>query len=173
MNKHTIAFEKGLICPPDNDQKNYESTLKLQNFLMSYGYMMTEEAFRNVSKADESYFVEYTAQIEKMLIEFMGSKEHKNLTKALLKFDKSVKFGWKEAFQAITGDFKSGMLGLIQAYSYKEYKEIKFGTEDDFKAIFTKICALNTLPTQMDYNKIQFVRWQFCLPIHLHHLLCL
>lgn len=165
MNKNSIALLKGFVCPEDFAVDNRIAVSTVQAKLMQYGYMLDEEAFVAMSRADLSWISNFFEQTTKFLKNAMGGKyNHKPLYKGFpaevmnkkdveLFFD-ALKHYWSN------GEWvpQSSELEFAPDFAFEKvkYTVLKYADQDTFNKIFTDLVSINTSLMPQDMEIIQW-----------------
>lgn len=156
MNKNEIAFRKGFITCPDNAQDNKNEAALLQHMFLTYGYVLTEEAFNQVCKSDPAFIKTYHQEIEVVLEDYIGKTKGKTLSDLVEQLGSGqITTSLLSFFDLIWG--KEGDITPVEAiYNTKIFNEIKYFTEEGFMGIFTSLAQINAALTPDDFKTIEW-----------------
>jgi len=158
MNKNEIAFRKGFITCPDNGQDNKSEAALLQHMFLTFGYVMTEEAFNQVCKSDPAFIKEYHQEIEALLEDYIGTAKGKTLSEIVS--DPTITgvttslLSWFDLIWSEDADVDTTPVEAI--YNTKTFNQIKYFTEESFMGIFTSLAQINAALTPDDFATIEW-----------------
>ena len=162
MNKNSITFSKGFLVAPNNEQDNRIMVSTVNSELMQMGFMLTQDAFEALSKADPSFIVKWIEEVIEYLKHYLPEgNEYKMLHSG---FPKSVMAASIEElyFKSILHYWSEGTLyfedDVTKEYKFEhvKYHMIKAGTQEDFKNIFKNLAQVNTALTPKDFKVIEW-----------------
>lgn len=164
LTKNIVAFQKGLVIPPNDGMDNRLAVSTLQSHLMYFKYLLSDEAFEQLSKSDLSFIVNLHNEVLNYLkVNTGGGKNFKPLYK---NFPTEVmSLNDSELYRnAIKHYLSNGTWDPSLDVSYE--KDIKFenvkyniinsGNEDDFSKIFTNLVSINTSLSPQDMDVVKF-----------------
>jgi hypothetical protein len=161
--RNLVSFQKGLVCPPNDGMDNRIAVATVQSHLMQWGYMLDEDAFFELSKADLSFIQNFNDEVLNHLKNVMGGR--RNYQPLYKNFPQEV---------MVMSDFELYMNAIIHYWSngqwepsthtYEKdikfekikYNLIKYGTSERFSKIFTDLVSINTSLTPQD---LEIVKW--------------
>lgn len=153
--KNAIALRYGFVTLPTNDQSNLRLAMSVNHQLMTYGYMLDETAFEQVSKADEADIIEFHDEVVTFLKEMTGGKHNfvslygnfpndvMSKTRYELFVDQINHYWGKKTFDP------AGLPKEV-AFEHVEYKMLTDGDDAKFMQIFTDLCSVNQSLTPTD-----------------------
>lgn len=163
MTKNIIALLKNFVTPTDDGMDNRIATSTVQAHLMQYGYMLDEDAFLHVSKADLSWIHTFNNEAINFLKEKMGGKYnfkplYKNFPQEVMSLTDHELFynaichywsngTWEPSSHAYERDVK---------FEKVKYTMLKFADEKTFNSIFTSLVSINTSLKPQD---LEIVKW--------------
>ena len=173
MNKETIAFRSGLIIPPNDyaDSRILAATCNAE--LMHFGYMLSEEAFDALAKADGVYIIQLTESLTAWLQDMMGDGVWEPLhagfpqtvmnTSIMSLYMDAIMHYWTR------GEWKPDEQVANAGYQYEfvNYTIIEHGKEKDFMQIFTDLISVNAGITPEDLRKIKWFVANYDVTTHL------
>lgn len=163
MNKNVIAFQKGLLVVPEFGIDNRAMAMTVQAELMQYGYMLDQEALRQLGLSDAADIKEFYQEIISYLKEITGgSRNYQPIYKGFPQQVMSMTEYelWRNQ---IMGYLSGGSFTAEEypnkkgtAFEYVNYKIITAGTEEDFKKIFTTLASSGQSLTP---NDLSVLKW--------------
>lgn len=156
MNKVEIGLKRGLAVVGENLEQDNRRMVSLVNHqLMQLGYMLSEEAFLEMSKTDTLSIVTWSKQAIKYYQSFLGDGNHKTLSDLILEgdlFDTHWSLlsrfwqaqEWEPVYKE-NYDFEPG-----------ELKILNYANEKKFCNIFVSLVRINTALTAKDFQTIEW-----------------
>jgi len=163
LTRNIVALQKGLVCPSNDGLDNRIPVATVQAHLMSFGYMLDEDAFAELSKSDLSEIQKFNDEVISYLREITGGK--RNFTALYKNFPEEVmsKSDSELFYNAIRHYWSNGTWEPSTAtyerpikFEKIKYTMIKYGTQERFERIFTDLVSINTSLTPSDLN---IVKW--------------
>jgi len=163
LTRNIVALQKGLVCPSNDGLDNRIPVATVQAHLMSFGYMLDEDAFAELSKSDLSEIQKFNDEVISYLREITGGKRnftalYKNFPEEVMSMSDSELF-----FNAIrhywsNGTWEPSTVTYERPIKFEKikYTMIKYGTQERFERIFTDLVSINTSLTPSDLN---IVKW--------------
>lgn len=74
INKNVVSILKGFVTPPDCGMDNRVEVASIQVNLMKYGYMLSEDAFFAMAKADIAWLQQFNAEVIEFVKDSMGGR---------------------------------------------------------------------------------------------------
>jgi len=163
MTRNIIALQKGLVCSPNDGMDNRIAVGTVQSHLMQYGYMLDEDAFFALAKADLSFIEKFNDEVITHLKEVLGGK--RNFEPLYKNFPEEVmsKSDFELYMNAIMhywshGTWEPSTVTYEKPIKFEKikYNLIKYGDEKRFAKIFTDLVSVNTSLTPQD---LEIVKW--------------
>lgn len=163
LTKNIVLIQKNQICLKDAGVDNRSIAATVQAELMHFGYMLTQDAFMQMGKADKADIIDFHGEVVDYLRYMTGSalsykpfypgfpQQVMQMTETELWMDQ-FKYYWSNCkFQPApwTEPFKA-------AFETVKYKMIEAGTEESFKKIFTDLTSVNQSIVPQDAEIIRF-----------------
>ena len=162
MNKNTIALLKGLVCPTNDGMDNRIAVSTVQVHLMQYGYMLDEDAFEAMGKADLSWIKNFHDDAVSFFNEAMGGKKkfvalYKNFPAEVMSKSEGelmynlVKHYWSHG----TWEPTEHVWERPIKFENVKYNVLKYADPTRFAKIFTDLISINTslMPQDLDIVK--------------------
>jgi hypothetical protein len=161
--RNLVAFQKGLVCPPNDGMDNRIAVATVQSHLMQWGYMLDEDAFFGLSKSDLPFIQNFNDEVLNHLKNVMGGKRnyqplYKNFPQEVM-----VMSDFELYMNAIMHYWSNGQWEPSTHTYEKEFKFekikynlIKYGDSERFSKIFTDLVSINTSLTPQD---LEIVKW--------------
>ena len=152
--KNQIAFQRGMFIA-DYKAASKTKRLTMQAELMKLGYMLTKEAFKEVSV---EWYEDILSFIKKTLGVGGYNPFYKGFPQQVMEMDERELFFnaiihyWSDGKWA--PDYKLERRGVKMEHN--TFKMIKLGTEKEFKNIFSVLCSINQSLTENDKEVIKF-----------------
>ncbi len=162
LTKNIVSFRKGFLVAPNDHADNRIDVATCNAELMKFGYMLTEEAFGQLSRADTSFIRDYTTEISKHLTSLMGDGDWKPLhagfpttvmnMSILDYYMHAIMHYWTD------GEYIPNQEVIDEGYTYEyiEYKFIDAGTEKDHMSIFTTLTSVGNSIAPPDMQTIEW-----------------
>ena len=164
MNANVIALLKGMVCPPNDGMDNRIAVSTIQSKLMQYAFMLDEDAFQAMSKADLSWIVAFHDEAITFLRDMTGGAKdfaplYRNFPQEVMTMSQSQLF-----CNAIHHYFSNGTwvpssdLSFVKDIKFENVKftMLKSGNEKDFDNIFTSLVSVGTSLMPQD---MEMVKW--------------
>lgn len=163
MTKNIIALLKGFVTPPNDGMDNRIAVSTVQAHLMQYGYMLDEQAFMEMSKADLSWIQTFNNEVVQFVKEKKGGKLnyqplYKNFPQEVMSktdyelFWNAVRHYWTNgAWEPSTHTYEREI-----KFEKVKYTILKYADDATFNNIFTSLVAINTSLTPQD---LEAVKW--------------
>ena len=163
MTKNIVALSRALVCPQNDGADNRIAVATVQTHLMHWGYMLDQDAFTELSKADLSFIEDFNNETLSYLEDILGGRLgyqplYKNFPQEVMS-----KSDFELYINAITHYWSNGtwepstvVYEKPIAFENIKYNMIKFGTAERFSQIFTDLVSVNTSLTPMD---LEIVKW--------------
>ena len=157
MTKNLIAFGRNLVVAPDNGLSNEAYVATIQANLMRLGYILTDDAFEAMTKADVAWLTEFNDEIISHISKQLGDDKdyqpiYKNFPQEVIAKDE-----WEILLERIVHYMSCGtwvpsteLEARDIKFEFIHFKELHAATEDEFKRIFTALVALNQSLTPKD-----------------------
>jgi len=187
MNKNLIAFRKGQVTTELLTNKLPETNnlvLRYQHLLMSYGYMLSTDAFNMLKYASVEFMTELISDMKSHFLETVGSKNAKELeelyhnfanetseqkTLRLAKEQKDLRLKKYSNLYTVDKDVYTSMMSYCeliwnttknedvpQVYEVTKFTNIDFVDETKFKSIFTNLIKIGTALTPVDFEIVEW-----------------
>lgn len=163
MNKFSIALLKGFVTPSDDGMDNRIAVSTVQAHLMQYGYMLDEDAFMAMAKADLSWIALFNNEAIDFLKDIMGGKKnfiphYKNFPDDVMSLTESellwnlIKHYWSH------GTWEPSKYEFEKPIKFEKikYTMLKYADEAVFSKIFTSLVSINTSLAPQD---LEIVKW--------------
>lgn len=163
LTKNIVALQKGLVVSSNDGMDNRISVATVQAHLMSFGYMLDQDAFEALSKSDLSHIVKFNDEVLPYLKEVLGGKRnfqplYKNFPQEVMSMS-----DFELYFNAIchywsNGTWEPSTVTYEKPIKFEniKYNLIKPATQERFLQIFTDLVSLNTSITPQD---MEIVKW--------------
>jgi hypothetical protein len=163
LTRNIVALQKGLVCPSNDGMDNRIAVATVQSHLMQWGYMLDEDAFTELSKADLPFIVKFNDEVITYLKNISGGKyKHEPLYKNFPQEVMSLS-DYELYFNAIIhywsrGTWEPSTVTYEKPIKFEniKYTLIKYGTEDRFSRIFTDLVSINQSLTPTD---LEVIKW--------------
>ena len=156
MNRTEIGLKKGLAVVEENCEQDNRRTVSLINHqLMQLGYMLSEEAFMEMSKTDMSDIVAWSRTAVDYYQGFLGDGNYKTLSDLVLDGDL---FDTHWSLLSRFWHAQEWEPTHKENYDFEpnDLKVLKFAGENMFKRIFTTLVQINTALTKKDFETIEW-----------------
>jgi hypothetical protein len=163
LTKNIVAFQKGLICLPNAAVDNRSLAITVQAELMKFGYMLDQDAFLQLGKADKADIVDFNNEIISYL-RYMTGGDHAyapfypgfpeqvmEMTEFELWWNQLVYYWSNCKFEA-----QPWMKPFKTAFETVKYKMLVAGTEESFQKIFTSLVSAGQSLTPQDLDVIKW-----------------
>ena len=162
LTKNIVALQKGLVCPPNDGMDNRIAVATIQAHLMQWRYMLDEDAFKELSKADLSFIEQFNNEIMPYLKEVMGGNRaftplYKNFPEEVMcksdfeLFVNAILHYWSN------GTWEPSTVTYEKPIKFEKikYNMVKFASAERFSQIFTDLVSINTslMPQDLDIVK--------------------
>lgn len=163
MNKNVIAFQKGFLVVPNIQVDNRNLAMNVQAELMQFGFMLTEDAFRQLGYADAADIKDFHNEVIAYLKEMTGGL--RNYRPVYSGFPQQVMemSEYELWLNQLVGYYTGGIFKANEwtkskgtAFEQVKYKMIEAGDESAFKAIFTTLAKSGTSLTPNDLKVIEW-----------------
>lgn len=163
LTKNIVALQKGLVVSSNDGMDNRISVATVQAHLMSFGYMLDQDAFEALSKSDLSHIVKFNDEVLPYLKEVLGGKRnfkplYKNFPQEVMSMS-----DFELYFNAIchywsNGTWEPSTVTYEKPIKFEniKYNLIKPATQERFLQIFTDLVSINTSITPQD---MKIVKW--------------
>lgn len=168
LNRHIVALTKGMVVVPKElvptlleskqNPKNKALVATMQANIMKYGYILDEAALNALSYTPKKFIVELNESLVTYFKTLFGDSYeykpfYKNFPREVMEMSDCELF-WNAILHYLTnGDFVPETQEVLRPYNMetgKKYSIIKLATEEEFDAIFTRLCSINSSLTPMD-----------------------
>lgn len=163
LTRNIVALQKGLVCPSNDGMDNRIAVATVQTHLMQWGYMLDQDAFTELSKADLPFIKNFNDEVITYLRNIMGGKRkfealYKNFPNEVMSLNdfelylNAIMHYWSN------GTWEPSKVTYEKPIKFEniKYTMIKYGTEERFAQIFTNLVSINTSLTPMD---LDVVKW--------------
>ena len=157
MNRNLIAFRKGLVTFNVTEQRGIMTITKtadLQNLLMSHGYILSEDAFNNLTQANLNVIENLIKDISNHFIETVGNADSRELEELFADGEEDVVTSFQSYLQLVWGGFDN--LEIPQVYESVKFTQIEYVDETEFKKIFTNLVQIGTALTPVDFEIVEW-----------------
>lgn len=163
MNKNVIAFQKGFIVVPELGIDNRLMAMTAQSELMQFGYMLTDDAFKQLSRADAADIKQFYTEVIQYLREITGGL--RNYKPVYPGFPQQVMemSEYELWINQLIGYFGTGTFNAREypkvkgtAFEHVKYKMITDGNEEKFHNIFKNLASSGQSLTENDSKVIQW-----------------
>jgi hypothetical protein len=163
LNRNIVALQKGFVCPPNQGMDNRVEVSTVQAKLMSFGYMLDQDAFEALSKSDLSFIVQFHDEVISYLRHIKGGdlkyeplyknfpQEVMSLSDYELYFNAICHYWSNGTWEPSTVTYEKPI-----AFENIKYNMIKFATDERFSKIFTDLVSINTSLTPTDLNVVKW-----------------
>jgi hypothetical protein len=162
MNKTIVALQKKLVAAPNDGQDNRKAVATVQANLMGYAYMLSQDAFLALAKADMSFIEQWHNEaityLKKMTGEGNYRAFHKNFPQDVLSKSNSELL-WEMCLNYWTYNrWEPAPPALAREVSFENvtYNMLEAATEERFQKIFTDLVSINTSLTGADMEVIEW-----------------
>jgi hypothetical protein len=162
LNKHTIAFKKGMAIIPDDSQHNPDIVNSVQMELMHVGLCLDEKATEALYKADPVWTTEWASAVITEHNRLIGNPLAKPLHPEFPEgdFTRTYDEEYWNSVRSIwyTGKYVPTTPEVARDYHFEhsKFKMITVGTEDDFKGIFKTLVSINMAISPTDFKIVQW-----------------
>lgn len=163
MTKNIVALQRGLVCPPNDGADNRIAVATVQSHLMQWGYMLDQDAFTELSKADLSFIINFNNETISYLKEITGGNRnyeplYKNFPQEVMSMSdfelyiNAILHYWSNGnWEPSTETYEKPI-----AFENIKYNIVKFGSTERFSQIFTDLISINTSLTP---NDLEVIKW--------------
>jgi len=163
MNKNVVALLKGFVAPSNDGMDNRIAVSTVQAHLMQYGYMLDEDAFMAMSKADLSWIAQFNNEAIDFIMDKMGGKLnflplYKNFPQDVMSLTHSELF-WNlicHYWSHGTWEPNGRIFEKEIKYEKVKYTMLKYADDATFANIFTSLVSINTALMPQD---LEAVKW--------------
>ena len=165
MSKNIVALLKGFVIPTNDGIDNRIAVSTVQSKLMQYGYMLDENAFLEMGKADLSWIKEFHDEVIPYLNENMGAINNKEFQPLYKNFPQEVmSLSDSQLFwNAIIHYWSNGTWEPNSNIKFEKdikfenikYNILKYVNIQSFNNIFTKLLDVNTSLTPVDLSIVK------------------
>jgi len=163
LSKNVICFQKGFIQFNDAGVDNRSVAMTVQAELMHFGYMLDDDAFVMLGKADKADIVDFHNQIIDYLNDMTGGgKTYRSFYPgfpAQVMDMNATQMWWDQIHNYHTyGKWTPSdwTKEFPTAFETVKYKEITPGTPEKFLGIFTDLCSVSQSLTPTDLATIKW-----------------
>lgn len=163
MNKDIVCLQKGFIWLKDAGVDNRSEAMTVQAELMKFGYMLDQDAFAQMGKADKADIVDFYNEVITYLREMTGGKrDYKPFYPGFPQqvMDMSQRDLWiNQILHYMTnGKWEAPEWSepFKVAFETVKYRMLSAGTEEKFLGIFTSLCGVGQSLTPTD---LQVIKW--------------
>ncbi len=159
MNKNQVMLYKLSANFKDDAQNNLAMAMTTQHMLMTYGYMLDENAFAQLKKTDTANIVDFYNECEVFLKEHLGGKHeykslYSNFPNDILSMSQSELFYNQILHYWTACTFIEVGKPKDSAFEHVTYKVIK--GVDSIIAIYTKLASSGQSLTPMDQKVLKY-----------------
>lgn len=163
LTKNIVCLQKNQICLSDAFVDNRSLAMTVQAELMKFGYMLDQDAFMQLGRADKADIVDFNNEVTGYLRYITGGDRnyipfYPGFPQQVM--DKSLTELWWDQIVSywLNGKFVSATWTkpFESAFETVNYKMIKAGTEESFKQIFTDLVSVNQSITPQD---MEVIKW--------------
>ena len=155
MNKNVIAFKKGkIVMPTDYGNDNRKDVTHVQHTLMSYGYMLTEDAFLKLSNCSILDITNFEVDIRTYLQDIMGDVKAKPLNELLHRLGKDIYTSYQSYYDLLWSGEE--VPDMTEKYEHTVFKKISPIDIYGFKQIFADLVSISTLLTPTDFKTVEW-----------------
>lgn len=163
LTKNIVLLQKGLICLPDAAVDNRSLAITVQAELMKFGYMLDQDAFAQLGKADKADIVDFNNEVINYLRYITGGqRDYKpfypgfpeqvmEMTESELWVNQFIYYWSNCKFEA-----QPWMKPFEAAFETVKYKMLTAGTEESFQKIFTSLVSVGQSLTPQDLDVIKW-----------------
>lgn len=161
MTKNTILLQKFLVNFADSGQNNLALAMSCQGQLMHYGFLLTQDAFEMLQKAEEAEIIKfYNETVNWLKVQTGGKLDFQSLYKNFPQdvMSQSLQELYMNQLLHYWGvkTFKPYGEQKIEGFEHMSYKEVHPCTEDEFLAIFTRLLSVGNSLTPTDTKVIKW-----------------
>jgi hypothetical protein len=159
--KNQILLQKRLINLVNSGQKNIPEAMSIQRELMSYGYMLDQEAWENLASADMADIIDFRNEVVSFLQEMLGGKHnyeslYKNFPNDVMSMNDAELYINQVIHYILHNHFTPVGLPKEKAFEQVDYKIISFGTQDKLQKVFTNLITSGQSLTPMDVDVLKW-----------------
>lgn len=163
LTKNIVLFQKGLICLPNAAVDNRSLAITVQAELMKFGYMLDQDAFLQLGKADKADIVDFNNEVISYLRYMTGGdrayapfypgfpEQVMEMTESDLWFNQFIYYWSNCKFEV-----QPWMKPFKTAFETVKYKMLTAGTEESFQKIFTGLVSAGQSLTPQDLDVIKW-----------------
>jgi len=156
LTKNIVCFQKNFIYLNDCGVDNRPAAMTVQAELMRFGYMLDQDAFMQMGKADKADIVDYYNEVIDYLKEMTGGKRdfkpfYKGFPEEVMLMDDCEMWTNQILHYLSNGKWEPSPWAkqFETAFETIKYKMITPGDEKKFLGIFTDLCSVgNSLMPQ-------------------------
>lgn len=159
--KNQILLQKRLINLANANQRNIAEAMTIQRELMTYGYMLDNDAWGNLVSADMADIVDFRNEVIEFLKEMLGGKHnyeslYKNFPNDIMSMNDAEIYINQIIHYFLHNHFSPVGLPKDKAFEQVEYKIISYGTPEKLQKVFTNLITSGQSLTSMD---IDVLKW--------------
>jgi len=163
MTKNTIAFQHGFLIVPSIGVDNRSMAMNVQAELMKFGYMLNEDAFKQLGYSDAADIKAFHSEVISMLKRLTGGEY--NHTPIYPGFPQQVMDMTERELwmNQLIGYWSGGSFTpnawtkrRPEAFEHVKYKIISSGNEESFKKIFILLTSSGNSITKVDMETIKW-----------------
>ncbi len=163
MNKTIITLQKGFIQLPDDWMNNRRAVATIQVNLMAYGYMLSEDAFISMAKADMSHIEMWHNEAIQFLKNIMGGKNankplYEGFPEQIMSMNDFERYYIQAQHYWTNGKWSPDTNSFEKPIAFEniKYTILKSGSYNDFLFIFKNLVSINTSLTPQD---MEVIKW--------------
>lgn len=163
MNINIISLLKNIVFAPNDGMDNRIAVSTVQAHLMQYGYMLDEEAFLAMSKADLSWIQTFNNEVITFVKNKMGGKHnytplYKNFPQEVMSKTDSELFWNAVRHYWTNGEWEPSTHTYEREIKFEKvkYRMLSAADEARFNKIFTDLVSINTSLMPQD---LEIIKW--------------
>lgn len=163
LNKNVVQFRKGFLNIKSSRADNRMLALTVNGELMQFGYVLSEDALKQLSSASKEDIVLFHDEVLHFLKTFTGSNKNyrpfwKGFPEQVIEKSEAELWAHQLVNYWTNGAYEPSEWTKERATAFEQpsYTTIKLGTESDFEKIFTDLVSVNQSLTQEDLNIIKW-----------------
>ena len=156
MNKIEIGLKKGLAVMGENSEQDNKRMVSLVNHqLMQLGYMLSEEAFMEMSKTDLADIAAWSKTAIAFYQSYLGDGNAKTLSDLVLEGD-LFDTHWSLLSRFWQAQVWEPEQKDLYDYEPLKLKTLAYASEKKFRSIFTTLVQVGTALTPKDFETIEW-----------------
>ena len=160
MNKNLICLRNGFVWLKNADQNNLALAMSVNAQLMEYGYMLDQDAFDQLKKADTADIIDFNSEVISWLTEMTGgagfTSLYGNFPKDVMSMTQAELYLTQIFHYWTACEFLPVGKPAGKAFEQVNYKMLQAGSKERFMKVFTDLCSVGQSLTPTDTKTIKW-----------------